>query len=87
MTKKEFKNKTFEEVIDVLREERCDITDYESLKDFAKHHIDEDNLNVAIHILQAIWNDEAEYYEYDYCMGTCQTPSGITTKEDLEHLI
>lgn len=87
MTRKEFETKSFEEVMEQLNEERDDITTYESLKEFAKSQIEEDKLFLAIHILEALKADPAEWYEYDYCMGTLQTPSSITTKEDVEHLI
>ena len=87
MKREEYNNKDFEEVMEQLNEEKDDITTYETLKDFAKEKIENDDLLVAIHILEALQNDDAEWYEYDYCMGTCQTPSGITKKEDITHMI
>ena len=87
MTRKEIETKNFDEVMEQLNEERDDITTYESLKEFAKSQIEEDRLFLAIHILEALNEDTAEWYEYDYCMGTLQTPSSITEKEDVEHLI
>lgn len=87
MTREEFDSKSFEEVIEQLNEEYDQITTYESLKEFAKEKIDDDNFFVAIHILQAIQNDTAEWYDYDYCMGTLDTPVSITEKTDVEHLI
>lgn len=44
---------------------------------------------MAIHILGAIYNNphDTEYYLYDYCMGTLDTPTPVTCKEDFEHLI
>lgn len=41
-------------------------------------------LFLAIHILQALNDDTADYYDYDYCMGTLDTPTPIKTKEELE---
>ena len=70
-----------------LDEERDDITTYEQLKEFAKDKIDSDDLLVAIHILEALQSESVDWYEYDYCMGTLQTPSGITEKEHVEHMI
>jgi len=87
MTREDYNKKNFEDIMEQLNEERDDITTYETLKDFAKEKIEEDNLFIAIHILEALRNDDAEWYEYDYCMGTLQTPSGITEKEDVEHMI
>lgn len=85
MTRAEFESKTFEEVMEQLNEEKDGITTYEMLKEFAVSKIEEDNLFIAIYILEAINNDSAEWYIYDYCMGTLQTPSSVTCKEDIEH--
>ena len=55
-----------------------------------KEKIDEDNLFLAIHILEAIYNSEEAYngyYLYDYSAGTTSTPTPITCKEDLESYI
>ena len=87
MTRQEFENKDFEEIMEQLNEEKDDITTYEMLKEFAKEKIEDDNLFIAIHILEALQNDSADWYEYDYCMGTLQTPSALTEKEDVEHMI
>ena len=87
MTRTEFEAMEFEEVMEELNRERDDITSYEMLKEYATEKIEEDNFLVAIHILEALQSDTAEWYEYDYCMGTLQTPSGITYKEDIEHMI
>ena len=87
MTRAEFEEKSFEEVMEELNNQRDDITTYEMLKEYAMEKIEEDNFLVAIHILEALQSDTAEWYEYDYCMGTLQTPSGITEKEDVKHMI
>ena len=83
MTKKELNTLTFDEAIEKLEEENDCITTYNILKEFAIDNINNDNLFIAIHILQAI-QDEAEYYNYDYNMGTLETPTPITSLEDLE---
>lgn len=87
MTRAEFNNMEFEEVMETLNEERDDITTYETLKEFAIEKINDDNFLVAIHILETLQNDSEEWYLYDYCMGTLDTPSSVTCKEDVEHLI
>ena len=87
MTRAEFEQKTFTEVIEELNEQRDDITTYERLKEFTIENIKEDNFLLAVHILEALRNDVAEWYEYDYSMGTLQSPSGITEKIHIEHLI
>ena len=83
MTKKELNTLTFDEAIEKLEEENDCITTYNILKEFAIDNINNDNLFIAIHILQAI-QDESEYYNYDYNMGTLETPTPITSLEDLE---
>jgi hypothetical protein len=87
MTRAEFESKSFEEVMEQLSAERDEIWTYEQLKEVAKEQIDEDNLNVAAHISDALWNDTQDWYIYDYSMGTMETPCGITEKADVEHLI
>ena len=87
MTRAEFEAMEFEEVMEELNMERDDITSYEMLKEYATEKIEENNFLVAIHILKALQSDTAEWYKYDYCMGTLQTPSGIKDKEDVEHMI
>ena len=91
MTRAEFEAKSFEDVMEQLNEEYDHITTIDRLKDFIKENIDEDNFNVASHLCNAIWNDPnpdmSDWYDYDYCMGTCDTPASITKKEDVEYLI
>ena len=84
MKKRELKKLTFEEAIEKLEEENNCITTYNILKEFAIDNINNDNLFIAIHILQALQEDEAEYYNYDYNMGTLETPTSIKSLEDLE---
>lgn len=68
---------TFNEKIEWLFENADGIHSYEDMKDIAKEAIETENLNVAIHILQAINNNPDEYYSYDYSMGTLETPTSI----------
>lgn len=90
MTRQEFNTLSFEEVMTKLSEQYDQITTYDMLKDYAKEKIDSDDLFVAVHILNALWNDphpDAIWYDYDYCMGTLDTPISLTTKEDVENFI
>lgn len=90
MTKQQFEEMTLEELIEWAYENLNDITTEDILLDFAKHKIDDENIYLAIHVLQAVWNSSEAfngYYIYDYSMGTLETPTPITCKEDLEHLI
>lgn len=80
-------NRSFEELIDALNQEYDNITTYESLKEFAKAKIDEDNLLLANHVLEAIHADTADWYAYDYNMGTMETPRALKSVEDLEEFL
>ena len=92
MTKKEWEELTLDEAIDWADWEYGvnELTSEDSLIRFAKEKIDEDNLFLAIHILEAIYNSEEAYngyYLYDYSAGTTSTPTPVTCKEDLESYI
>ena len=92
MTKKEWEELTLDEAIDWADWDGGvnELTSEDSLIRFAKEKIDEDNLFLAIHILEAIYNSEEAYngyYLYDYSAGTTSTPTPITCKEDLEDYI
>lgn len=87
MTREQFEAMDIEELVEWAFE-NIDFVHYEdSLIDMAKHEIDKENLNVAIHILTGIYESEeavGNYYIYDRCMGTLEEVTPITCKEDLE---
>ncbi len=91
MTRAEFEEKSFEEVMEQLNEECDEVTTLDVLKGFIKEKIDEDNFNIASHLCNVIWNDPnpsmSEWYLYDYNMGTFDSPVCVSYKEDVEHLI
>ena len=89
MTKKEFDNMSFDEVFEWANENINDLTTEDTLIDFAKTKIDDDNLMMALHVLEAVHNNpyDTEIYLYDYSMGTLETPTPVTCKEDLEDYI
>jgi len=90
MTKAEFENMTLDEVLEYANENVNDLTTEDMLLEFAKTKIDDDNIYMSIHVLRAVWESgEAynDYYLYDYSMGTCETPTPVTCKEDLEDYI
>ena len=84
MTIAQLHNKNFNDAAQELSENDDRITTYETLKEFAKENIDNDRLFLSIHILKAIWNNPADYYDYDYCMGTLETPTPLLLIKDLE---
>lgn len=84
MTIKELHDMNFNDAASALCYETDIVTTYENLKDFAKYHIDNDNLFLAIHILEAINDSPADFYAYDYCMGTLDKPTALLLISDLE---
>ena len=84
MTYTELSELSFYEAIDKLSDEVDVITSVETLKDFAVNMIKEDYLFLAIHILEAIHTRPADYYDYDYNMGTLETPTPLTCISDLQ---
>ena len=94
MKRSEFEKLVREEGFDGAMAEFCadsnEITTYDTLKDFVKEKIDEDNIMFALHLLKAIWEDdtigETNYYRYDYSMGTLDTPTAVKEIEDIEDL-
>ena len=89
MTRAEFEEIDFDELIELMYENSYEVTSESTLKEFAMNKIQDDNFGLALHIIQAIYNNpyDTEWYRYDYNMGTLQTPSPITDKEDIEDLI
>lgn len=87
VTEEQYESMSFNEVMEILQE-HDEITTEEELLNYAKYLIDQDNIGYAIHILQAVYESEcADWYWYDYNMGTLQTPSTLTCKEDVEHFL
>ena len=90
MKREQFEEMSFTEFIEWAYENIDDVTSEEALIAFAKEKLDDDNLGFALHILNAIYESEDTeegYYRYDYSMGTLETPTPISCKEDLEDLI
>ena len=90
MKREQFEQMTLEELADWAFENIDYVHHEDALIDLAKHEIDEENLNVAIHILTGIYESEeavGDYYIYDCCMGTLEPVTPITCKEDLEDYI
>ena len=68
---------TFDEKINWLLENVDSVHTYDNMCDMIKSKIDDRQLFVALHILEAVNEDEADYYEYDYNMGTLETLTAI----------
>lgn len=65
-----------------IMDDGADITSYDDLKRFAIEKIESDELYLAEHVLKACL-DVADYYGYDYSMGTLENPTAIDGVEDL----
>lgn len=84
MTLTELNNLDFKEAIEILINEKDTITTSDNLKDFAIKNINEDKYFLAIHILEALNESPAYYFDYDYCMGTLERPTPLEDIKDLE---
>lgn len=84
MTIKELHNMNFNDAAEELYQENDLVTTYDTLKDFAIDLLQKDNVGYALHILNAIYNTEGDYYDYDYSMGTMDTPTPLLVSADLE---
>ena len=88
MTELEYELMSLEDLIEWCYYNADEVVSRETLLDFAKEMIDCDRLFVAIHILKAIQESQvAEYYRYDFNMGTLENPTPITSKDDLADLV
>ena len=84
MTVRELHEMNFNEAASILCSETDSVTTYESLKEFAKYNIDNDNLYLAMHVLDAINRSSGDFYAYDFSMGTLETPTPLLLSSDLE---
>jgi hypothetical protein len=90
MKRETFEEMSFDELLEWAYDNIDDIHTEEGLIEMAKHELDEDNLGMTLHILNAVYENEYIddcYYLYDRSMGTLETPTPITCKEDLEEYI
>lgn len=55
---------------------------YKDLKNYVIDSIKDNEILVATHILNALNNDSANYYNYDVSMGALEDVTPITSKED-----
>ncbi len=79
---KTLNNLTLEQLFDVAQKLDSSFWTYEDLKEFVIDLIENDNILVATHILNALNSDQENYYNYDPTMGTLEEVTPITTKEE-----
>ena len=90
MKREQFNKMTFDELCEWAYEHVDDVHTEGGLIGMAKHEIDEENLQMALHILNAVFESDCpddSYYLYDRSMGTLETPTPITCKEDIADYI
>lgn len=78
---KKLNNLTLEQLFDIAQNLDSIFWAYEDLKDFVVELIENDNILVATHILNALNDELTEYYNYDASMGVFENVTPITTKE------
>lgn len=78
---KKLEKMSYEELINYYFENVNYFTTYDDLKNYAMSQIEEENLTLAIHILESINENCAEYYIYDYSMGTLETPNALNDED------
>ena len=77
---------TLDDIVPALMDDGADITSYDDLKRFAIEKIESDELYLAEHVLKACL-DVADYYGYDYSMGTLENPLLFRVKSRFEAMI
>lgn len=89
MTREQLEEMNFEEQMSWAMQNIDYVTTEETLKQFVVESVENDKFNMALHILNAIWDNQytTEYYRYDYSMGTLETPTPIIELDDIEDLI
>ena len=76
--------KKLEDYIQENEDKLYDLHSYDEMVERAKEWIDEGNLFVASHILSGMTAYEAEYYNYDFGMGSVGEIKGIDSVEALK---
>lgn len=90
MTREEFERIEedfgFDEAMDELYQNENFVTNYNTLKEFAIDKIRDDDINLGLHILNAIYEStgNSEWFYYDFTAGTCCTPICLNNADDVE---
>ncbi len=78
----------FDAAIDLLIDN--DYGDYiyswDVMKELIKDALDQDDMNMVQHLVNAIWNDDGvgdAYWVYDRSMGTLETPRSLGSVDDV----
>lgn len=80
-------NLTLEQLFDIAQNLDTSFWTYKDLKNLAIDSIKDNDILVATHILNALNDDPANYYNYDVSMGALENVTPITSKEDFIDLL
>ena len=84
MTENELKDMNFDDAVSKLSKTFGTITTYEQLKNYIIKKINEDMILIAIHLLQAINENPANFYDYNYCTETLDKPIPLENINNLK---
>lgn len=80
ITRDKYEEMSLDELVELIDH----VHSYEDMLEIAIYEIQNRHVFLAIHILEAIGDlNDDKYYDYDVSMGTLETPTEISTKEDL----
>lgn len=84
---KQLNNLTLEQLFIIAQDLDSSFWAYEDLKDFAIDKIKDDDIFIALHILNTLNDELADYYNYDAIMGGLDSITPITTKDDFIYFL
>lgn len=87
MTREDFENMSFRELIDYAYDNDLDIYQEDTVIDMVRAALDDDNWILADHLLHFIVNMSAEYIYWEPDMGTMQEPIEINDENDIIEII
>lgn len=87
MTREDFENMSFRELIDYAYDNGLDIYHEETVVDMVRAALNDDNWVLADHLLHFIVNMDAEYIYWEPSMGTMQEPVEINDENDIIEII
>lgn len=80
ITRDKYEEMSLDELVELIDH----VHSYEDMLEIAIYEIQNRHVFLAIHILEAIGDlNDDKYYDYDVSMGTLETPTEVSTKEDL----
>ena len=78
---------SFDELIEYANDYIDDFTDRERMEEYVIDAMHRNEYFLAIHILEALNDSDADFFGYDYSMGTLENPTPLETEQDLRDFI